>query len=281
MNDQDKYELIITGDGSYSLFSGNDKEAMHTIDGAYLEAKFKYVEMSKICEIEKQVINILDIGFGLGYNILALLDERHKSGINKFYNIVSLENDKGIEKWLDAITFNDKRDSDYNKIKSAFRNGKYHDNDCSITVIIDDARNAIIDLIKNESMFDVVFQDAYSPSKNPELWSLDYFVQLKKIMYNGAILTTYSAAPQVRMAMIKAGFHVGSGPSIGRKKEGTVASTGKKITGLSKERIDDLMADIKSTVYRDESLTGSRKDILKQRIDEMSDIRRNRQARQE
>jgi tRNA U34 5-methylaminomethyl-2-thiouridine-forming methyltransferase MnmC len=281
MTEPDNYELVVTDDGSLSLFSNEVKETMHTHDGAYYEAKFKYVELSKINEQEKKCINVLDVGFGLGYNILALLHEQNNSENDKIYKIVSLEKDRSIEKWFDKIIFNDHRDSEYSKAKSAFRNGRYEDERCSIDVIIGDARNSIIDLIKIKSRFDVVFQDAYSPSKNPELWSLEYFINLKAIMNHEAILTTYSAAPQVRMAMLKAGFTVGAGPSIGKKKEGTIATPGHSILSLTEEYIENLADNVKSTVYRDVQLNGSREKILQNRIEEMARIRLNRQAHQE
>ena len=169
--------------------------------------------------------------------------------------------------------FDDERDTMYARIKSAYHTGFAAVQNISFLIHFGDAR-ACIAAETNQHTAHAVFQDPYSPSKNPELWSLDYFKMLAPCIYNDAVLTTYSAAPQVRRALLEAGFYLARGPAVGRKKEGTLASKKQfSENGLTQDQIDAVLSDIKSTVYRDEHLDALREVILAQRIEQMRKLR--------
>jgi tRNA U34 5-methylaminomethyl-2-thiouridine-forming methyltransferase MnmC len=279
---ENNYDLIKTGDGSYSLFSYLFQELMHTESGAYEEALLKHVIPSKILESKKSEVTILDIGFGLGYNVLAVLNEFCSINKKPFINIISLEIDPSISFWMNKIRFNDRRDFIYDSIKNALTNGNYYNGDWySFRVIFGDARIACRQLVGKSIILDAVFHDAFSPGKNPELWSLDFFKNIHSLLSFDGILTTYSSALQIRNALAKAGFNIGRGPTTGKKRESTIASKGKAIHCFEKSYIDALSKEIKATVYCDENMNLSRNEILKRRIDEMKLLRDNRQVHPE
>ncbi len=56
--------------------------------------------------------------------------------------------------------------------------------------------------------FDIVYQDAFSPSANPILWTKEYFEDIKELMSEDGILTTYSTALKTRLALFENGFKV-------------------------------------------------------------------------
>jgi len=59
-----------------------------------------------------------------------------------------------------------------------------------------------------EHKFDVIFFDAFSPEKQPEMWTQERFELIYKHCNHGAILTTYCAKGVVRRSMQVAGFIV-------------------------------------------------------------------------
>ena len=152
-------------------------------------------------------------------------------------------------------------------IKELVQNGKIIAKEYSIRLLIGDARVSIRDI--DEKSIDAVFHDPYSPSKNPELWTVDFFHEIKRVVKEDSIITTYSSAPQIRNALLEAGFMVGTGPPVGRKREGTLASISGSIPVLSSESIDTIKSNIRSTPYRDPSLKDLRDDIIKRRLSEM------------
>lgn len=257
--------LIQTGDGSATLFLDEYEQAMHSISGAYEEALLKHVIPSGILEKTKSILTVLDVGFGLGYNVLALIDRFRSEDSSAFLNIVSLEKERSFSGYMDLVGFNDQRDFIYEKIRSAYLKGSVEFENFRISILFGDAR----DSLKNTSFagFDAVFQDPFSPAKNPELWSVDYFRLLSEIMYEDAVLTTYSSADHIRMAMIEAGLKVGAGPSVGRKREGTLAARTGVIIELESRRMDEIRDNPKSEPYRDLDLKLAREIIIENRLE--------------
>ncbi len=55
---------------------------------------------------------------------------------------------------------------------------------------------------------DVIFFDAFSPDKQPELWTIDVFEKMIQVLKPNGYLVTYCAKGYVRRNMIAAGFNV-------------------------------------------------------------------------
>lgn len=257
--------LITTDDGSSTLFLEEYDQAMHSISGAYEESLLKHIIPSRILDVNSNSISALDIGFGLGYNVLALIVEFISKKKDSYLEIVSVEKEKCFSDFLSLIKFNDSRDKIYNFVKTVYISGEGNFNNISLKIIFGDARATIREL--SGKKFNAVFQDPFSPSKNPELWSVDYFLSIKNLISSDGILTTYSSADHIRRAMIEAGFNIGHGPSVGKKREGTIASINTIINQLEDFEIESIYSNIRSYPYYDPTLNLSRDTILQNRID--------------
>ena len=66
---------------------------------------------------------------------------------------------------------------------------------------------------------DLVYYDAFSPEKQPELWGLPVFEQIYSNMKEGAILVTYCAKGYVRRMLRSIGFQVERIPGPPGKRE--------------------------------------------------------------
>jgi chorismate dehydratase len=277
-NDQrPRYQSILTEDGSLTLYASEFEEAMHSRSGAYDEAIRKHVIPSGILDQVKERVRVLDVGFGLGYNCLALLQEAACRELPIIVEIVSLERDLSALPHLKEIRFNDSRDDLYRTLLHAYEFGSWADKRYSITVMPGDARSSI--LVLPENHFDAIFQDAFSPTKNPELWSIEYFRELARTITSSGILTTYSCARYVRKAMLEAGFRLGRGPSVGAKREGTIASIAGDIPLLPESEISRLLESQDIVPFRDPDLLCSRELIYLNRVNEMARIKEGHRAR--
>jgi tRNA U34 5-methylaminomethyl-2-thiouridine-forming methyltransferase MnmC len=71
-----------------------------------------------------------------------------------------------------------------------------------------------------------IFFDAFSPAKNPAMWTLPVFENLFQALdpARPCALTTYSRSTLVRATLLLAGFFVGVGHATGLKEETTVAA---------------------------------------------------------
>lgn len=268
MSDRKDY-LLATGDGTSTLFLEEYDQAMHSDSGAYEESLLKHIYPSGVLDLNCDIINVLDVGFGLGYNVLALIHEfRLRKKKNKL-NIASLEKEKNLLQFMERIRFHDERDDIYRFIKKAYADGETEADGISVKIFFGDGRDYIRGM--KGYRFDAVFQDPFSPSKNPEMWSVEYFSLIRELMADEAVLTTYSSADQIRMALMEAGFYIGAGPSVGKKREGTVASKKEVFELLDAGRIESIKMNPRSEPYRDMGLSLNRETILSDRLARIRD----------
>jgi len=108
----------------------------------------------------------------------------------------------------------------YDIIKKTASGLEYKDDNISIKIILDDAR---ISVKKLETKFDAVFFDPFAPKKHPEMWTTEFFQDIRETMKPGSILVTYSYARKVREGLAEAGFDIRDGPIVGRRSPATLA----------------------------------------------------------
>src|SRR5437773_11618301 len=68
--------------------------------------------------------------------------------------------------------------------------------------------------------------DAFSPAKNPAMWTLPLFSRLFQQLdpNRPCALATYSRSTMLRVTLLLAGFYVGAGHATGEKEETTIAA---------------------------------------------------------
>lgn len=250
---------VITDDGSVTFFSNDWKEHYHTKAGARLEAEQKFVVPSGLREkIKSADLKLLDVCFGLGNNSLAALNEAegHQLGIT------ALEMDKRIVRAaseyfqaLETDPVNWKQ-----VLSELLKNNQSAIGDHQLSIHWGDARY-LVQQLANRS-FDIVFHDPFSSQHCPELWTVDFFKQLFRVMKPDGVLLTYSSAMPVRGAMREAGFFIAETEPGYQMGNGTIASP----SGLP-----DIFPGIKklekrrSIPYRDPRLSATSKAILRER----------------
>ena len=206
--------MIKTKDGTFTLKSDKYNECYHSSEGALRETLYKHVYPA--FEVVKgEEIKILDVCFGLGYNTFASIINRPK---NTKLHIISPELDKELVRSLKDFPYPKEFEKIKHIIKAVSENFYYEDERVRVEVIIDDAR----EVIKSLDIVDILYQDAFSPKVNPELWSFEYFREVKRILKDG-VLTTYSVATPIRCALYRLGFRLYTHPYDFIRK-GTIAS---------------------------------------------------------
>ena len=201
----DLHSLKLSDDGSYTAYSSEYDEHYHsTKDGALKESLEKHV-IPAFNTIHKEEINILDICYGLGFNTLATIDYYKKFRKNTKINIYSPELDSSLVGSLENFIYPEEFDRYREIIISLSKDKIYKDNDLYIELFLGDAREYIK---RFENKFDIVYQDAFSPSVNPVLWTKEYFSDIKNAIKNDGVLTTYSIALATRLALYENGFSI-------------------------------------------------------------------------
>ncbi|MDQ1263844.1 MAG: hypothetical protein QG559_845 [Campylobacterota bacterium] len=172
----------------------------------------------------KEELNILDICFGLGFNTLSTLYYAKESNYKGRINIYSPELDSTLVSSLLDFKYPKEFDSYKEIIASICKENFYRDENIFIEIFLGDARK-YIKTLKPKS-FDIVYQDAFSPKANPALWTYEYFKEIKTVLKDDGILTTYSTALATRLALYENGFNIylNEGDSF---RASTVASLSK------------------------------------------------------
>ena len=217
-------EIVLCEDGTNTLYSKEFDELYHsTKDGALRESLEKHVKPSFSLKADKESLTILDICFGLGYNTFATLYYIKEHNLKTKIHIISPEFDEGLVRSLDSFDFPAEFESIKHIIRAVATDLYYEDEQFKIEILIGDARKVIRgltsnDLLCNNESFagltplkekaDIVYQDAFSPARNPLLWTKEWFADVRAICKEDAILTTYSTAAAIRLGLYENGFYI-------------------------------------------------------------------------
>lgn len=277
--------FVLTDDGSYSIKSkeiNHKVETLHTSSGAISESFEKFIKPMKFNYTKD--IAILDICAGLGYNSsAAIADFMKNSTKNLTIDMVEIskatlacgllvpspipEHDitkKAIEDELIA--------QDYATL--SLEETEIPEN-ISINVFIEDARQTVQKL--DDNTYDAIFLDPFSQNMAPELFSLEFFNEFRRVIKDDGIIATYTSSAPVRDAFIEADFFIGLGPIFGRMQGGTLASPNPSMLDYSLPKNDEIriaLSDV-GIPFRDPGLNNSSEFILNERTEERHNARHN------
>ncbi len=129
---------------------------------------------------------------------------------------------------------------------------------------INDARKEII---KDTNKYNFIFLDAFTPSKCPCLWSIDFFKQLYNHLDDNGMILTYSSSTNIRNAFVNTGFYIGKiYNAIENKFTGTIAVKNKDLIEYELSEYDLGLLKTKAGIfYRDENLTSLNDEIIVRR----------------
>ncbi len=190
-------ELLITEDGSHTLYLPGLDEHYHSVHGAVGESTHVYIKAG-FNQCDKADIHVLELGFGTGLNALLTMEEAGKRQVNVRYT--SLEKFPLPESIYQKLNYSPQIQALHTcvweepatispfftlqKIQTDF-------NDYSFP-----------------GFYDVVYYDAFAPDKQAEVWNQDLFDRLFFSMNAGGIITTYCAKGAIRRMIQQTGFKV-------------------------------------------------------------------------
>jgi len=258
-----KTGAVRTADSSLTFFSSEYGENYHSVSGAMAEAVNKFVRPCKIKELAiRGNLRILDIGFGLGYNIVAALHAARTAREGCGIEIVSLEKSILPPQELDMMELPPELAQYYGLVKEMAERHFSRGEGIRLSILEGDARKKIKD---TKTTFDAVFLDPFSPRKNPELWTVEFFRQIAGRMTETAILATYSAATPVRCGLKEAGLRIGPGPGDAMKKGGTLATKNGDLEPLSEKEARRLEISPERVPFYDLGLNYTAEEIFRYR----------------
>ena len=277
--------FVLTDDGSYSINSkeiNHKVETLHTSTGAISESFEKFIKPMKFNY--NSDIAILDICAGLGYNSSAAIADFMKNS-TKNLTIDMVEISKAtfacgllVPSPIPEHDITKKAIEDelirQNYATLSLETCEIPEN-ININVFIEDARQTVQNL--KDNTYDAIFLDPFSQNMAPELFSLEFFKEFRRIIKDDGIIATYTSSAPVRAAFIEADFYIGLGPIFGRKQGGTLASPNPLQLDYSLPKNDEIriaLSDV-GIPFRDPGLNNDSEYILEKRTEERHIARHN------
>ncbi len=276
--------FVLTDDGSYSINSkeiNHKVETLHTSTGAISESFEKFIKPMKF-DYDKDIA-ILDICAGIGYNTSAAIADFIKNSNDSNLKIDMVEISKATLA-CGLLVPSPIKEHDITKkaIEDELNKQDYAalsletaeiPQNIDINVFIEDARQTVQNLESNS--YDAIFLDPFSQNMAPELFSLEFFKQFRRLIKDDGIVATYTSAAPIRAAFIDADFYIGLGPIFGRKQGGTLASPNPLMLETSLPKNDEIriaLSDV-GIPFRDPNLNDNSDVILQRRTDERHEAR--------
>lgn len=203
-------KVIETRDGSSSLLIPEMNETYHSTHGAITEAEYVFLKMGvdHFCETHpnQEEINILEIGFGTGLNawLTALAAQESKVKI-KFTSIEKFPLDS---KLVDQLNYKFKKESDESKMLFEKVHSSEWEMECLVTDWFDltKIQTDITDFNPANESFDLIYFDAFAPSKQPEMWSPEVLKRMYDLLKTNGVFVTYCAQGQFKRDLKAVGF---------------------------------------------------------------------------
>lgn len=225
------YQLVRLNNGICSVRSLADHETFHPVIGPVAEAEALYVNQLQLRERVQQTAEefvVWDVGLGAAANILAALRATREIKCNlrlfsfdhtpeplefALKNAAELGYFAGYENYL-AQLLREKHvefDAGGQKVNWDFYCGDFPK-----------WLAAKSEIPKPHA----ILFDAYSPAKNPAMWTLPLFTNLFEMLdpQRPCAMPTYSRSTILRVTLLLAGFYVGVGHATGLKEETTIAA---------------------------------------------------------
>lgn len=239
-NNQDKktftgdlgdYQIIETDDGSITLHSEAFNEACHSVSGAVEETLYNYVEGCEIAEkLQLADLELLEVGFGLGTGYKTTVEYLSQQNIPHKLTFISTELDAKLVEFAQEKNplSTDLPYPDFSTLEFKTTPVKHftsEKNGHKLIILIGNARETIPEAFSAKlfSSLGAIYQDPFSPKRNPILWTTEWFQDLAKCSNSTVVMSTYSSSNSIRKAMIAAGWTVRNRKGFGTKRTATQA----------------------------------------------------------
>ncbi|TXH57570.1 MAG: SAM-dependent methyltransferase [Burkholderiaceae bacterium] len=217
--------VVVTGDGSRSIFLPACQESYHSCHGAWRESQLVFLANGYDAALAAfgNSLRILEVGFGTGLNALLTWERARQTAVRVFYTALepfplplelALELDYGQAlatsgacdaflalhrcRWNVPVCFGER----FSLLKRSVK---------------------VEDLEAFDEAYELIYFDAFAPAVQPELWTRAVFEKLYRLLRGGGVLVTYCAKGAVKRHLKAVGFLVESLAGPPGKREVTRA----------------------------------------------------------
>ena len=217
-------QIQATEDGSATLYVPSLLETYHSSKGALRESLHVYIDNGLLPMLAiKPHIHVLEVGFGTGLNVLLSLQSVMPG---QSVSMQSLEPfmlpENTLLKYYESFAIKPQSLRYLPQMLSGAGIKRLKDN-FEFELLNVGLESYNTSNLMHQAPIDLVYFDAFAPSKQADLWAAHYFSQLFDLMSSKARLVTYCAHGQFKRDLKQVGFEVMNPPGAFGKREMTVA----------------------------------------------------------
>jgi len=227
---ENETKLVVTRDGSHTVYSSHFDQHYHNPNGAVAESRYVFFEKTGLLDDlnSRAQINILEIGFGTGLNLLLLLDYYLDQSSQAQINYYSIEGFPLSQERAQNLNFSNHINhpelaTEITHIFSNLTEGMNQFNFLN-NISVHLFNGMFRDFSPGNISTNYIFHDAFSPDVNPTLWTGEVFTKLYQFSTEDVLLSTYCAASKARGAMAFSGWKIARTQGALGKREMTLAS---------------------------------------------------------
>ncbi len=211
-----KPTIVETLDGSHTLYLADIDEHYHSTNGAFEESLHVFIRAG-FDQCLKTTPVVFEVGFGTGLNALLTALRSAERKIKTTY--ITIEKYPLDNQLLSALNYPSLTGYGAEAIFHLIHQSRWNE-----TVRITDwfeiqKIHGDIQTYDPALQADVIYFDAFAPSKQPEIWCHEVFEKMAAILTRGGTLVTYSAKGEVRRILQSNGFVVDRLPGAKGKRE--------------------------------------------------------------
>jgi len=216
-----KQEIIVTSDGSKTIYLPELDETYHSSHGAVQEAKHVFIQNGLDAFADKDIA-VFEMGFGTGLNALLSFIQAENNTTSIHYT--------GIEAYPVATDI--ALQMDYCQLVGEEHSAKFeqlHTVNWDEKIQLSDqfsfkkVHQKIEDYTPELDSFDIVFYDAFGPRAQETMWVPTILQKMYDMLKLGGFLVTYCAKGQVKRDLKALGFEIEALPGPPGKREMTRA----------------------------------------------------------
>lgn len=217
-------EIRQTDDGSQSLYARNFDALYHSKFGALEESIHVYISggLEHVLTRSEKEVHIFEMGFGTGLNaLLSLIIAEERKVKVSYTGIECFPVEADIVHKLDycSLLQREKLNPSFVKLHEVIWDHTYH---ISPNFTFKKIKGDFSTYVPN-SLYDVVYYDAFSPGIQDHLWDKDHMSKCFNMIKPGGVLVTYCAKGIFKRTLRSAGFEVEALPGPSGKREMTRA----------------------------------------------------------
>ena len=219
-------------DGSFSLWSEAFGEGFHSARGALREARETFLAPSELARFRAgRPLRLVEVCVGTGSNLAVLLEVCAALGVNLHWRGLEID-PRPLDRALAAPAFRLCWQPETLRILEQLQRQGSWQATSQGAILWGDARTTLPALLQSwRGSVDLIWHDAFSPQRCPQLWTQDWLHQAAGLLNQEGRWITYSSAAAVREGLRRAELELAALVSRGQQAPrarnwsgGTVAS---------------------------------------------------------